>query len=64
MVISCIRWKSLCLLILLAAAAAGCAVPDQKELGIYLLRTDMPTDQFQAADLNDLELLDQPVIST
>ena len=59
----CIRWKSFCLLILLAAAAAGCAVLDQKELGIYLLRNDIPTDQFQAADLNDLELLDQPVIS-
>lgn len=63
MVMMCIRWKSLWVLVLTAILAAGCAVPDQKELGIYLLRDDLPTDQFQAADLNNLELMDQPVVS-
>lgn len=61
---TCIRWKSFCLLILMIVVAAGCATSDQKEFGIYLLRNDMPTDQFQAADLNNLEVQDQPIIST
>ena len=59
-----IRWKSFCLLILMVVVAGGCTASDQKEFGIYLLNEDMPTDQFQAADLDDLELVDQPVIST
>ena len=59
-----IRWKSFCLLILMVVVAGGCTASDQKDFGIYLLRDDIPTDQFQAADLYDLELLDQPVIST
>ena len=52
------------LLILIALTAGGCTPFGQKDFEIYLLRDDMPTDQFQAAELNDLELLDQPVIST
>ena len=58
------RGISFWFLVLIAIAAGGCAPSDQKEFGIYLIRDDLPTDQFQAADLNDLELLDQPIIST
>jgi hypothetical protein len=63
MIMICIRWKSFLLVILTAIFAGSCAVPDQIELGIFLLRDDMRTDQFQAAELNDLDLLDQPLIS-
>ena len=58
------RGVSFCLLILIAIAAGRCTISDPKEFGIYLLRDDIPTDQFQEADLNNLELLDKPVIST
>jgi hypothetical protein len=58
------RGISVWLLILITLTAGGCKKPEPAELGIYLLRDDMPTDQFQAADLYDLELLDQPVILT
>ena len=57
------RGISVWLLILITLTAGGCKKPEPAELGIYLLRGDMPTDQFQAADLNDLELMDQPVIT-
>ena len=60
----CFRWKYFWVLILIALTAGGCTEPEPAELGIYLLRDDMYTDQFQAADLDDLELMDQPVIST
>jgi hypothetical protein len=59
-----IRCTSYWLLMLIALAAGGCTRPEQKDLGIYLLRDEMSTEQFQATDLNDLELKDQSVIST
>jgi hypothetical protein len=63
MIDMCFRRISFWLLILVAITAGGCTKPEQAALGIYLLREEMSTGQFQAADLYDLELMDQPVIS-
>ena len=63
MITMCFRRISFWLLILITIAAGGCAVSDPKEFGIYLLSNEMPADKFLAADLNNLELSDQPVIS-
>lgn len=59
-----IRWVTVCLLIILGAAAGGCESSKKQDFEIYLVAGDMPTDQFMAADLEDLELMNQAVIST
>jgi hypothetical protein len=52
----------LCWFILLLLVVSGCCAIAQKEFGIYLLRGDMRTVQFQASDLDALELQEEPII--
>lgn len=52
----------LCWFILPLLVLSGCCAIVQKEFGIYLLRGDMPTVQFQASDLDALELQEEPII--
>ena len=59
-----IRWILFCLLIFLGASAGGCDSPEKQDFEIYLVAGDVPTNQFMAADLDDLELMDQALIST
>ncbi len=52
------------LCILLLSAVAGCAPRKSAEFGIYLLRGEMTTSSFMAADLARLDLQDDPVIAS
>jgi hypothetical protein len=56
------RCTRLCWFILLLLVVSACCATAQKEFGIYLLRGEMPTVQFQASDLDALELQDEPII--
>jgi hypothetical protein len=54
----------LCWFILPLLVVSGCCVSARKEFGIYLLRRDVRTVEFQASDLDALELEEEPIIGT
>lgn len=58
------RYTRLCWFILLLLVVSGCCLAARQEFGIYLLRGDMRTVQFQASDLDALELQEEPIIGT